>query len=159
MKKSDFILIGAVLLIVIVALISSKGNIKLEDVEYPLTLVGEAGMQEITYNQYTEFVNNGDAFILVIEREGCSYCTMYMPIVEEVSKEKKIPLYYIDIAKMTSDDLNELSTKNAYLKKNSDWGTPTTLFMLGNRVLDTISGYVKKDALLSFIDGKVVFGE
>lgn len=159
MKKSDLILIGVVVLIIILSFVSSKGNIKLEEVEYPLTLVGESGLQEITYEQYKKFVDNNDAFIVIIEREGCGYCTMYMPIVEEVSKEKKIPLYYIDIANISKDELNELSTKNSYLKKNSDWGTPTTLFMLGNRVLDAIDGYVEKNKFLSFIDGKVVVGE
>ena len=159
MKKSDFILIGVVVLIIVLSLVSSKGNIKLEDVDYPLTLVGNAGLQEITYEKYNEFVDNNEAFIMVIEREGCSYCTMYMPIVEEFAKEKKIPIYYIDIAKMSKQDLNELSVKNAYLKKNSDWGTPTTLFMLGNRVLDSINGYVEKEQLVSFIDDKVVVGE
>lgn len=158
MKKSDFILIGVVLVIVVIAIFSSKGNEQLEEVEYPLTLVGEAGLQQITYGQYETFIDNGDAFIVVIEREGCSFCIQYMPIVEEVAKEENIPIYYIDTDTLSVDEYNELSTTNSYLKKNK-WGTPTTLFMLGDRVLDAIGGYVEKDSVLSFIDGKVVTGE
>ena len=158
MKKSDFILIGVVLIIVGLALFSSKGNIELEEVNYPLTLSGEAGLHQLTYNEYKTMVDNGDAFIVVFERTGCGYCTMYMPIVEEVAKEKNIPLYYIDTDALTSDEMNKLSTTNSYLKKNK-WGTPTTLFMLGNRVLESIGGYVEKDSVLSFLDGKVVMGE
>ena len=158
MKKSDFILIGVVLVIVVLAMFSSKGTKAYEEVEYPLSLVGEVGMHQISYNEYEKFVENGDAFIVVIERAGCSYCIQYMPIVEEVAKEKKIPMYYIDTDTLSSDELNELSTTNGYLKKNN-WGTPTTLFMLGDRVLDSIPGYVEKEALLDFIDGKVVVGE
>ena len=45
MKKSDFILIGIVILIIVLALFSSKGNVELEDVDYPLALVGDAGLQ------------------------------------------------------------------------------------------------------------------
>ena len=158
MKKSDFILIGVVLIIVGLALFSSKGNIELEEVNYPLTLSGEAGLHQLTYNEYKTMVDNGDAFIVVIERTGCGYCTMYMPIVEEVAKEKNIPLYYIDTDALTSEEMNKLSTTNSYLKKNK-WGTPTTLFMLGDRVLDSIGGYVEKDGILKFLDGKVVMGE
>lgn len=158
MKKSDFVLIGVVLVIVIVSLFSSKGNVKLEEVKYPLTLAGEAGLHQLTYDEYETMVDNGDAFIIVIERSGCGYCTMYMPIVEEVAKEKKIPLYYIDTDTLTNEEMNKLSTKNNYLKKNK-WGTPTTLFMLGDRVLNSIGGYVEKDSVLSFLDGKVVMGE
>ena len=158
MKKSDFILIGVVLLIAVVAIFSSKGTIALEEVDYPLTLVGDAGLHQITYDKYESMVENGDAFIVIIERTGCSYCTMYMPIVEEVAKEKKIPIYYIDTDTLSEAEYNKLSTTNNYLKKNS-WGTPTTLFMLGDRVLDTIGGYVEKDSVLAFLDGKVVMGE
>ena len=157
MKKSDFILIGVVILIIVLACFSSKGNEELEEVNYPLTLAGEAGLQQITYKQYEEKVDNGDAFIVIIERAGCGYCVQYMPIVEEVAKEKKIPLYYIDTDTLSNDEMDSLSNNNSYLKRNS-WGTPTTLFMLGNRVLDTIGGYVDKDSVLAFLDGKVVMG-
>ena len=158
MKKSDFILIGIVLLIVVVAMFSTKGTKAEEEVEYPLTLAGEAGLHQITYNDYEDKVENGDAFIVVIERAGCSYCVQYMPIVEDVANEKKIPIYYIDTDTLTADEYNNLNNKNSYLKRNN-WGTPTTLFMLGDRVLDAIGGYTEKDAVLSFLDGRVVMGE
>jgi len=158
MKKSDLILVGLVIVIVVVAMFSSKGTLSLEDVDYPLTLTGEVGLHQITYNEYEEFVDSEKPFIVVIERAGCSYCIQYMPIVEDVAKEMKIPLYYIDTDTLTQDEFNELSTTNNYLKRNN-WGTPTTLFMLGDRVLESIAGYVDKENLLSFLDGKVVMGE
>lgn len=158
MKKSDLILIGVVLLIVVIALFSNKGTIAYEEVEYPLTLKGEAGLQQISYDEYKEFVSSGDAFIVIIERSGCTYCIQYMPIVEEVANEKKIPIYYIDTDTLTNEEFNELSNTNSYLKRN-EWGTPTTLFMLGDRVLDTIGGLTEKETVLSFLDGKVVMGE
>lgn len=159
MKKSDFILIGVVVLILVLCLFTSKGNEELEEVKYPITLSGETGLRQLTYNEYEDKVNDGEAFIVVIEREGCGYCTMYMPIVEEVAKEKKIPLYYIDLADLTSNEINKLERTNKYLKRNSDWGTPTTLMMLGDRVLDALAGYTDKKGVLSFLDGKVVMGE
>lgn len=158
MKKSDLILIGVVLLIVVIALFSNKGTIAYEEVEYPLTLKGEAELQQISYDEYKEFVSSGDAFIVIIERSGCTYCIQYMPIVEEVANEKKIPIYYIDTDTLTNEEFNELSNTNSYLKRN-EWGTPTTLFMLGDRVLDTIGGLTEKETVLSFLDGKVVMGE
>lgn len=154
MKKSDFILIGVVLLIIVGALFSSLGNKELEEVNYPLTLTGEAGLHQITYDEYKTMVDNGDAFIVIIERAGCTYCIQYMPIIEEVANEKKISIHYIDTDTLTTEEMNLLSTTNSYLKKNN-WGTPTTLFMLGDRVLDSIGGYVEKDSVLSFLDGKV----
>lgn len=158
MKKSDFLLIGVLLLIVGIALFSSKGNVEQEKVNYPLTLVGEAGLQQLTYDKYEAMIDNGDPFIVIIERASCGYCNMYMPIVEEVAKEKKIPIYYIDTDTLTSEEFDLLNNSNSYLKRNQ-WGTPTTLFMLGDRVLEYIDRYVEKDSFLNFLDGKIVMGD
>lgn len=158
MKKNDLILIGVVLLIGLIALFSDKGTKIYDDVEYPLTLTGTAGLHQITYDDYKSYVSSNEPFIVILERTGCTYCIQYMPIVEEVANEKSIPIYYIDTDTLTNEEFNELSSTNNYLKRN-EWGTPTTLFMLGDRVLDTIGGLVEKEEILSFLDGKVIMGE
>lgn len=158
MKKSDFILIGLVLVIIVVAIFSTRGTKAEDEIEYPLTLTGEVGLNQITYSDYNKMVEDGDAFVVVIERAGCGYCQMYMPILEEYVKEKQIAVTYIDTDTLTEDEFNELSTTNKYLKKNN-WGTPTTLFMLGDRVIDAIGGYVEKDSIDSFFKDRVVMGE
>ena len=149
MKKSDFILIGLVLVIIVVAIFSTRGTKAEEDIEYPLTLTGEVGLNQITYSDYKKMVEDGDAFVVVIERAGCGYCQMYMPILEEYAKTS---------CKTSSSIFNELSNTNKYLKKNN-WGTPTTLFMLGDRVIDVIGGYVEKDSIDRFFKDRVVMGE
>ena len=158
MKKTDFILIGVVLVLVAVGIFSSKGTVALEEIEFPLALAGEVGSHEITYSQYKEMVKNGDAFIVVIERTGCGYCQQYMPLIEEVAKEKKVAITYINTDNLTEDEINELSSTNNYLKRN-EWGTPTTLFMLGDRIVDSISGYVGKESIEAFLKDRVVLGE
>ena len=158
MKKSDFILIGLVLVIIVVAIFSTRGTKAEEDIEYPLILTGEVGLNQITYSDYKKMVEDGDAFVVVIERAGCGYCQMYMPILEEYAKEKQIAVTYIDTDTLTENEFNELSNTNKYLKKNN-WGTPTTLFMLGDKVIDVIGGYVEKDSIDSFFKDRVVMGE
>lgn len=158
MKKTDILLIIAVLAIIAVSVLSNKGTLKEEEIEFPLELAGEVGLNEISYDTYKEMVDNGDAFILVIERTGCSWCQQYMPIVSEVADEKKIAIVYLNTDNLSETDLNDLETSNRYLKKNQ-WGTPTTIFMLGERIVDSIGGYVDKDKFLSFIADRVVIGE
>ena len=158
MKKTDFILIGLVLVVVLVGVLSSKGTKAESEIVFPLELTGEVGLNEITYDEYEDMVENDKPFIVVIERTGCSYCQMYMPIMEEIAKEKKIAITYINTDNLTSDEYTKLSTTNKYLKKNQ-WGTPTTLFMVGDRVVDSIGGYVQKDSVLAFLKDRVVYGE
>ena len=156
--RVDFILIGLVLVIIVVAIFSTRGTKAEEDIEYPLTLTGEVGLNQITYSDYKKMVEDGDAFVVVIERAGCGYCQMYMPILEEYAKEKQIAVTYIDTDTLTENEFNELSNTNKYLKKNN-WGTPTTLFMLGDKVIDVIGGYVEKDSIDNFFKDRVVMGE
>ena len=39
--------------------------------------------------------------------------------------------------------------------KKGDWGTPTTLVLQGDQVIDTLEGYVEKDELVEFLDENV----
>lgn len=158
MKKNDLILIGVVLIIAVIAILSSKGTVNEEKIEFPLELSGEVGLNQITYDEYESMVENGEAFIVVIERTGCGYCMEYMPIVKEVALENEIAITYIDTDTLTEDEFNLLSTTNNYLKRNN-WGTPTTLFMLGSRIVDSIGGYVDKATVEEFIKDRVIMGE
>lgn len=157
MKKTDIILIGVFLVLILVGICSTRGTEKLPDIEFPLTLSGEVGLHEITYSEYEDMVKKGDAFVVVIEKTGCGYCQQYMPIMEEVAKEQKIAVTYINTDNLTEEEFNKLSTTNKYLKKN-EWGTPTTLFMLGDRIVDSIGGYVEKESIEAFFKDRVVVG-
>ena len=57
MKIRDIILIAAVLLLVVIGVISSKGTAAQEEIEFPLTLAGKVGLNEVTYSEYEKMVN------------------------------------------------------------------------------------------------------
>ena len=110
------------------------------------------GFTEITYSEYEEKMNAKEPFLVVIVRDGCGYCEMYEPIVEEVANEYRLPIYYINMTNLNNDEYTALGTSNSYFKKNQGkWGTPTTLFMYGNSVIDSIPGYVDKDEFVKFV--------
>ena len=93
MKKNDIALIAGVVLIVIIAIFAFGNNNKTK-VELPLALSGEeTGTIKIDYSTYKSKVENGENFIIVIERTGCSYCEMYMPVLENATM--KLPLLCI----------------------------------------------------------------
>lgn len=151
-KQKDLILILLVVVLLVVALfVTMKKQPKL-DIELPIALEGEAGFTEITYSEYEEKMNTEAPFLVVIVRDGCGYCEMYEPILEEVAGEYKLPIYYINMTNLNNDEYTALGTSNSYLKKNQGkWGTPTTLFMYGRTVVDSIPGYVDKDEFVKFV--------
>ena len=151
-KQKDLILILLVVVLLIVALFVTMKKEPELDIELPIALQGEAGFTEITYSEYEEKMNTEAPFLVVVVRDGCGYCEMYEPILEEVAGEYKIPIYYINMSNLSSEEYTALGTSNSYFKKNQGkWGTPTTLFMYGNSVIDSIPGYVDKDELVDFV--------
>ena len=157
-KQKDIILILLVVVLLIVGVVLTSGKKEKFEVELPVALAGEAGFTEITYSEYETKVEEGNPFLVIIVRDGCGYCEMYEPIVEEVANEYKLPIYYINLTHLTTEETESLSTTNTYLKRN-EWGTPTTLFMYGTHVVDSISGYVEKDAFVEFVKENFVIEE
>ena len=151
-KQKDLILILLVVVLLIVALFVTMKKEPELDIELPIALKGEIGFTEITYSEYEEKMNTEAPFLVVVVRDGCGYCEMYEPILEEVAGEYKIPIYYINMSNLSSEEYTALGTSNSYFKKNQGkWGTPTTLFMYGKSVIDSISGYVDKDEFVDFV--------
>ena len=151
-KQKDLILILLVVVLLIVALFVTMKKEPELDIELPIALQGEAGFTEITYSEYEEKMNTEAPFLVVVVRDGCGYCEMYEPILEEVAGEYKIPIYYINMSNLSSEEYTALGTSNSYFKKKQGkWGTPTTLFMYGKSVIDSISGYVDKDEFVDFV--------
>lgn len=157
MKKNDIILIVCVLLVIVIAMFV-KGGSNEKKVEGPLTLIGTPGTSEITYSDYAAKVSNNESFVVVLVQTGCSHCQNFEPIVDETATELQIPVYYLNLTNMSSDDQQSLSSSNSYLKKN-EWGTPTTLVMSGDTVIDTIAGETRKENLVKFFKKNITLGE
>ena len=147
-RQKDLILILLVVVLLIVALFVTMKKEPELDIELPIALQGEAGFTEITYSEYEEKMNTEAPFLVVVVRDGCGYCEMYEPILEEVAGEYKIPIYYINMSNLSSEEYTALGTSNSYFKKNQGkWGTPTTLFIKDGKTVDCILGSRTKEEL------------
>ncbi len=161
MKKKDIILIGIVILVIILTIfvVDRKSNSNKVVIEKPVTLTGESGVvTNATYPQYEELITAGDPFMVTIIQTGCSYCEKFEPVLEEVVSEYNLPAYYLNISNLTSEEVQSLNQSNSYLKRNQ-WGTPTTLILVGDKVIDSIGGYIEKDGLVTFLEDNVLMGE
>lgn len=157
-KQRDFILVLLVSVLLVMALVLTGNKEPKFDIELPVALEGQAGFNEITYAEYEEKLNTEAPFVVVIVNDGCGYCELYEPVVTEVANEYGLPISYINLAHLTSDERVALSKSNSYLRKQK-WGTPTTLFMYGEHVVDSIGGYTEKEELVEFVKENFVIGE
>ena len=152
-KKSDLILIGGVILVILLCFLVFKTESK--KIEVPVKLEGDAGFIDMTYTEYEEKIDSGKPFMVVIVNDGCEYCEMYIPVIEEVASEYNLPIYKLNLANITNDEYSKLMNSNSYLKREK-WGTPTTLLMQGSQVIDSIGGYTEKDSVVDFLEENVV---
>lgn len=148
-KQRDIVLVLLVAVLLVVVLVLTGEKKPKLDIEFPIALEGKAGFSEITYSEYEEKLNTEAPFIVVIVQDGCGHCDNYKPVLKEVAKEYNLPISYINLSNLSNEDYVALGNSNSYLKKGG-WGTPTTLFMYGNTVVDLIGGAVEKDEFVEF---------
>ena len=149
-KTSDIILIVGLLAVVILACFTLKGEKAEPSYELPLALSGEPGLQQLTYAEYQEKVDNDESFVIIIERATCSHCVSFMPIAEQFAKDNNVPMYYVDTDTFETEDWEQFEMSNTYLKQNiGDWGTPTTVVLAGKEAVDYIEGETTAENLLN----------
>lgn len=156
MKKTDIALIASVAIIIILGIIFLGKSEAKPDYDFPFTLKGEAGLQELTYSEYAEKISEGEPFIFIIERTTCSHCQNYMPVAEAFANEYNIPMYYIDTDKFEGDEFTSLEKSNSFFKKKSgSWGTPTTMILVGTDAVDFYEGETDSNGLYDFLSEKI----
>lgn len=104
-------------------------------------------LYELDVNQVKDKIENKESFILCISATYCSHCKKYKPKLEDISKEYRIDIYYIDFDKY-SDKEQELFRN--YI--SFDGGTPVTLFIKNGEeetTVNRINGNVSKDKIIS----------
>ena len=159
MKKTDIALIIGVILIVVVGIFAfgknEEGKI---EYELPLVLSGETGLQELTYTEYKEKINSQEPFIFIVERTTCSHCQTYMPIAEQFATDNNIPMYYVNTDNITQDEFTSLQKSNTFFKKSgNNWGTPTTMILVGSESVDELEGSTDADGLYEFLEEYIDF--
>lgn len=83
---------------------------------------GSKYLKEISYKDFTNKQKNKENFILEVYRTGCHWCQEYKPVLEKLTKDKKITIYVLNTDNMTDQEAEE------FRKKFGEIGTPTILF-------------------------------
>ena len=128
--------------------------------ELPLTLSGEPGLHELSYEEVMKKLNGGDEFVLIVESANCSHCVAYMPVATAFASDNSLPMYYVDISTFGNENGANFEKAVSYLKKsNGKWGTPTTMVQAGNTTVDYIVGGTTNEELLKLYNKYFDMGE
>lgn len=80
--------------------------------------------EEINYGQFKEKIENKDSFALFVGSSQCSHCDDYKVTLNKFITNYQVQVYYIDVAQMTNEEINEFNTV-----VNFGGSTPTTVFI------------------------------
>lgn len=142
-KASDIILIvGLVLVVILGSFVMKSGK------------VSAGGTFELSYKEYVDKIEAGDKFVLVVESSTCSHCISYMPVVKKFARSKEVKIYYVDTNTFTNDEWKTFEETNSFFtdKAEEGWGTPTTLFLDGDKAVDHIVGQTTSDVLETYYE-------
>ncbi len=91
----------------------------------------------ITVSKYLELSKEAKNNIFLLGKDGCPYCTVAIPILQRISKDYDLDIYYLNISTFTEED-----TEN-FLNTNSSFqtvGTPFLFIVNEEEVLDYVNG-------------------
>ncbi len=107
-----------------------------------------SNLAKLDYKTYQCLYDSDETFTLVITQSTCGYCEQYKPVINEYAGKHNIPVYYLEIDTMDSQDSQAAISSLSYFEENPEWGTPTTLAVKDKKAIANIGGYVDSDEKL-----------
>lgn len=109
--------------------------------------------------EYIDLVKSKKYTVAVIGYAGCSYCNLYLPVINKVAKENNLPIYYFDSDNYDETEFQKVinldfeipakcNTKGEVKTMTQGFAKPMTLITKNGKLVDCIKGYVKEEKLM-----------
>lgn len=163
-EKKTNVIIGLLVVVLIFSLItmvvglngknsnsntSSNESQEVQDNTYDTSAFKEISASDIKSE------SKGQTIVVLLARQGCSYCAAFAPIITQVAENYGVTIRYLDYSKIVNVEQSAIADQQAYntiknLKGVNDWdgfgetalgGTPNTLFIKDNKIIYGINGY------------------
>ena len=149
MKKNLGLILGIISTVLVIGLLVLVMVLKPADEKKEKITLETAGFTEIDIKGFVDLLNKDEKSVVLVARPGCTYCVMFTPVLYEVKEELGLEVYYVNTDNFTEEDFAEFSSTNKYLQE-TEWGTPLTMIVKSNTVIDAINGYVELEEAKDF---------
>ena len=123
---------------------NTSGSESEESYEYDVSM-----FKEVDKDGYMDAFNKDEINVVYLGRATCGYCVQFLPTLQEAQEDYGYKTLYIDIDKISNDDLTAiLKTMDLDL---DTFGTPTTAIVKNGKVLDTQIGYSDYDTFAAML--------
>lgn len=101
--------------------------------------------KEILDNFY-KYMKSEEAKVIYYGSANCSYCELETPIMEQIKEDYDMDYLYVDAAKLTSSEQEEIIEK-----LDIEGSTPTVAVVKDDQVVDVNVGYVAGSEMVNFL--------
>lgn len=120
-------------------------------VDYSINPTDSNSFVKIDVNRFVGVLNSSELSLVYIGRPNSKSCAMYLPILESVTQEENIKVYYLNTDTIdTEKEWNTLSNSNDIFKKN--WFVPATLIVKDKKVVAYKMETMDNEDLLKFLN-------
>lgn len=110
----------------------------------------DSSFKTISLDDYYKYIKADGYNFIFIGSATCGYCTKFKPEVKSMLLMEDVNMYYLDLASLTEEELNNLYASDEYFT-TEEWGTPLNfLYKDGERVA-VLNGYNSYDNLYDFM--------
>lgn len=121
-----------------------------------------------TANEYIKKFNSKDLTVAVFGEASCTYCTLYLPVINEIAQEYNLDIYYFDADAYDEYEYEEIMELDLVIPAEctnnglatsflSGFPKPMTIITKNGKLEACIKGYYNKDHIVSkFKELKVI---
>ena len=115
-----------------------------------------------TANQYIKKVNSKDYTIAVFGVNNCTYCDLYLPVINNIAKDYNLDIYYFNRDEYDEDEYEKImeldfeipskcTTTGYPTSMKKSFPKPMTIITKSGEFVDCIRGYVTEDTVLDML--------
>lgn len=111
-------------------------------------------------SDYINMVNSKKYTISVFGYESCSYCNLYLPVINKIAQEKNIDIYYFDRENYDTEEWDNIMNLDLEIPGECTLDGKSTTFLKGfpkpmtvitksGKIVGCIRGYVTEDVVIN----------
>jgi len=105
---------------------------------------------DTTVSEYFNLKKAEEKVVILFASPDCPWCVKYKPIINKVSSDYELPIYYVNTANMTGDEYSKVVEDSPYMKSEGGFGTPLTLIIGNNEEYASLEGKEDYDDVVKF---------
>lgn len=96
-------------------------------------------LTSISIDEYLSLKKSSSKYsVIYIGRPTCSHCVIQKPIMEHLVYKDNVTINYLNTDDLSDSDITKLRDSDEYFE--SGWGTPLTLIVKDDKIVDKIEG-------------------